>query len=162
MACDKPTRTCRPFRSPSLFVRIVQNPGGKSSSWESERAPKTRGIDLYQGVATCIECKKGVRTTASPPTLIIVPLDRVASHIVDNDRCVVTKWGRIHPDGWTRAFPAHKNQCQQRATCGDILSEWRASLERWPRPESWSLASARRPTSDNDGSEECLLFRCVE
>ena len=109
-----------------------------------------------------MKCEEGIRTTASPLTLILVSLDCVVSQVLDNDGCVLRRWARVDTDSWTRMFPAHQNQRQLPPTCGDILSRWRASLERWPNPERSSVASARRPTSGNDRNGECFLSRRVE
>ena len=44
---------------------------------------------------------------SSPLTLILVLLDCVVTHVVDNDGCVLRRWGRIDTDNWTRTFPVH-------------------------------------------------------
>ena len=45
-----------------------------------------------------MKCGEGVRTTAFPLTLILVSLDCVVTHVVDNDGCVLRRWGRIDTD----------------------------------------------------------------
>ena len=68
--------------------------------------------DLYQGGATCIKCEEDVRLATFPLTLILVSLDCVVTHVVDNDRCVLRRWDCIDTDSWTRTFPAHQNERQ--------------------------------------------------
>jgi hypothetical protein len=64
-----------------------------------EQAPKTRGDGTWELI---------YNNEGQKRSLTFIAVDGV--HVVNNERCVLTKWNWFDANRWTRGFPAHRNR----------------------------------------------------